>query len=171
MVWQFLLIYLAPFFCVLIYKITSSIGFFRTLFMFAGALFYCIFGFINAKADYSIVTSDWWKAAGMIWGGASIFYMYLFADFSWEPHYYDEYTFVERLFGAPSIEVREGVEFHWFRWVLISMFLGAGTFGIGVVLQDIIIKYKGFLMCGIIGVLFLIVFIGRIITKIVHSRI
>lgn len=154
----------------LIYKITSSIGFFRTFFMLAGALVFCIFGFINAHADYRIFTTEWWKSAGIIWAGSSVFYMYLFADFSWEPHYYDEYTFVERLFAAPAIEVREEVEFHWFRWILISLFVGFGTFGVCELLQDILFRQKGFLICGFVGLLFLTIYISRIIVKFVHSR-
>ena len=170
MAWDILVIYFTPFVFFLIYKITSAVGFFRTIFMLAGALVFCIFGFMNAQADFAVFSTDWWKSAGIIWAGASVFYMYLFADFSWEPHYYDEYTFIDRLFGTPSIEVREEVDFHWFRWTLISAVMGLATFGLGELLQDILIGKNGYLMCGFIGLVFLLIYIGRIVTKIVHSR-
>lgn len=157
-----------------IYKLTSAIGFFRQLFMIAGIFTFCYFGFKNAHTSFTPFSEDWWKSAGFIWAGGTTFYMYLFADFAWEPHYYDEYTysFVGHFLGAPEIqETKETLEeFHVFRWCLIAAFLALGTLCACLFLQDVLFHDKeGYWLVGVCGLLFLIIYIGRIVIKIVKA--
>ncbi len=164
-----------------IYSFTSSIGIIRQIMMIGGIAIYCFVGFANIEIDpeadnLPFIGADWWKIAGLIWLGATLYFMYLFADFSWEKHYYDEYryNFIHHVFGSPEIEVIQDVreETHPLRWVLFSAFLGLGVMCLGEFLGGIIkndFNYDGYLGCGIIGLAFLLIYLLRIVSKIVKS--
>ncbi len=164
-----------------IYFFTSSIGIIRQIFMIAGIAIFCYFGFANAEIDPDLdmspfIGTDWWKNAGIIWLGATLYFMYLFADLSWEKHYYDEYKyrFIQHFLGSPEIEVVKEVreETHPIRWVAFSAFLGLGVM-CGSELMGTMIKndffYDGYLGCGIFGLAFLLIYLLRIVTKIVKA--
>ncbi len=164
-----------------IYAITSSFGIVRQICMIAGIVIFCYFGFRNAKINPNadmrpFIGTDWWKSAGIIWLGASLFYMFLFADCAWEKHYYDEYrySFVKHFLGAPELQVVKEVkeETHPFRWVLFSVFLGFGTMGLCEFLRSIITNNffaEGYSGCGVFGLIFLVIYVLRIILKIVKT--
>lgn len=158
----------------LIYRLTSAIGFFRQLFMIAGIAIFCVFGFKNSHTHFTPFSEDWWKSAGLIWGGGTVFYMYLFADFAWEPHYYDSYSynFVEHFLGAPEIQERKETlaEFHVIRWCLIAAFLALGTMCACLFLQDVLFHDKeGYWLVGACGLLFLVIYVCRLVIKIVKA--
>ena len=164
-----------------VYAFTSSFGIVRQIFMITGIVIFCYFGFKNVHIDPDAdmrpyIGTDWWKTAGIISLGATLFYMFLFADFAWEKHYYDEYrySFVKHFLGTPELQVVKEVreETHPFRWVLFSFFLGLGTMGGCEMLRSIITNdffVEGYLGCGIFGLIFLVIYVLRIVTKIVKA--
>lgn len=151
------------------YSFTSQIAFFRTVLMLAAAVVVTIYGFSNANVSYEIFTLAWWQTEGVIWVASSVFFMYVVADFAWEPHYYDEYRFVDHFFGAPEVSVREVEEYHPIRWILLSCILGAGVVGAGTFLQNVLVKHTGYLMHGFLGLIYILVYVIIVVRKIVKS--
>ena len=153
----------------LVYSFTSQFAILRVLMMLAACLVITIYGFTFAGVEYKIFTLAWWQTEGIIWAAASVFFCYVVADFAWEPHYYNEYTFVEHFFGAPEVSIREVEEYHPIRWILVSVFLGAGTTALGTFLQDMIVRKPGYLIHGFIGLACFLVYAILLIRKIVKS--
>ena len=155
---------------VFIYAFFSAVGFLRLSMMLAGILVMSIVGFKNAYLDVQIFSQAWWNSAGLCWAGASVFFMFFFADLAWQPHYYTKYSVTESLFGTASVEEKEDYDVHVFRYTILSAILGAAVIGFNQILQDYVVKKPGYLMCGIVGLVCAAIFVFVIARRVIKAR-